>query len=112
EGHINAVSALEQVYTDGARSVPRGAHPNLVDKTLAVITGAWGHDWKGANNIIVKGVGKFLGRYGDIVDYKKVVAELEQISPYQLRGKAKALTELQGGTQDAAIGRILTNLHN
>lgn len=113
DGTLHAVDALEKVYVDGARSVERGAHPELADKTLAIITGAWGHDWRATNGIILKGVGKFLGRWSEEkIDYHKVISELQLMTPNQLRGKAKSLTELQGGTQDAAIARILTNLHN
>ena len=112
DGHFSAVVAAENVYIHGARSVSPGAHPDVLETAFGIITGSWGLDWRGGHGIIVSGIGKFIGRYGSIADVGHVINQLQLMTPYTLRGKAKALTELTGGTQDAAIGRIITDSYN
>lgn len=112
EGNFVAVNAIESVYTDGARSVAKGAHLELVDKTVSTLTAAWGHDCRATHQSLVRGVGKFFGRYAELIDMKKLVSELQLSAPTIIRGKATTLQELQGGSLDASVAHILTNLHN
>jgi hypothetical protein len=110
---FNAVSALEWVY-NGAGIRRATVHPNAADNTIAIITGAWGHDTTGVRAEIVRGLGLFLVQYGESVDFEKLVTELSHSEggAGALIGKARNLNSFRGGGVASALAEILVNLHN
>lgn len=113
KGNFNAVSALEWVYT-GAGIRKSTVHPVAADNTIAIVTGAWGHDSMGVRAEIIRGLGLFLVQYGERVDLAKIVNELGQLEggPAGLIGKARNLNSFRGGGVASALAEILVNLHN
>lgn len=113
EGRFAAVNAAESVYYNGANSVELGEHLDLLDRTVATITAAWGLDSRGMHQVIVKGLGKFFGRYlVEKIDQSKVVTELQLLGAATLRGRAAVLKDAQGGTVDAAVAAVITGRYN
>lgn len=112
DGYFNAVGALESVFNDGARTLPPGAYPDVAEWVISVITSAWGHNPRGVNQNIIRGLGKFRGRYGDEIQNKKVLTELKQLSPLVLLGRARSMTEINGGTVPTALAQVVLGLHN
>lgn len=112
-GTFNAVSALEWVY-NGAGVRTSVVHPVAVENTLAVATGAWGHDSVGVRAEIIRGLGLFLVQYGDSVDFAKIIGELAQLEggPAGLIGKARNLNSFRGGGVASAMAEILVTMHN
>lgn len=115
-GHENAsfaaVSAAERVYTTGAGSLPAGNYPEVLDRTMALITGAWRHDRESAHQTIVQGVGQVFGRFGDAVDIVKLSTSLSQERPNAIIARARAYQSAQGGTTPAALAKVLVGVHN
>ena len=111
-GSIAAVEALEKVYRRGGGPLAVGRYPLITDKTLAVITEAWGHDFAGANGHIIGGLGQVFARFEDSVDQHKLVTEIAHTMPTTLVARAKQLRDVQGGTVPAAMAKILAGLHN
>lgn len=111
-GYLTAVTAVERVYRNGGGTVSEGAHPELLDRTLEILTAAWEHDQKAVDGHLLLGVAQLIGRFGAGVDTKKLVAEMQATRPGVVIGKAKALRDIQGGTVPAAVAKILAGLHN
>lgn len=111
-GCMSAINAAERVYTTSAGTLKRGHYGNILDVVLSVVTESWGHDSDATHGIVLQGLGQLYGRFQGDVDSKKLVSELQQTRPKALIGRAKNLTDSQGGTIPAALARILTSLHN
>ncbi|HLR96474.1 MAG TPA: DUF6551 family protein [Jiangellaceae bacterium] len=111
-GALAAIDATERVYRSGSRTLAEGLHPLVLDRTLGLITGAWGHDPVGTHSSIIEGVGQLYGRFGDAIDTSKLVRELQDTSPRPLIGRAKSLRDIQKGTVPAAMAKLLVGLHN
>lgn len=111
-GHFAAVQAAERIYRNGAGALPLGAHRDLLDRTMNLITAAWRHDRESAHQMVVQGVGLLLARFGDGIEDASLALQLAQERPYVLIGKAKALQSGQGGTTPAALAKVLTGIYN
>jgi hypothetical protein len=107
-----AVTAIERVYRNAAGSKPDGAYPEITEKVVAIITKAWGHDYRAVNGQIVMGIAQIIGRFGGAVNTNKLIREMQQITPMSLTGNAKALQSAQGGTIAAAVAKVLVGKHN
>lgn len=109
-GCLIAVTAMERVYKRGAQA---DAEPGAVlDRTMEVVTAAWGHDRQAVNQHIIEAVGQLIDRFGPMVDTKKLVAEMQDTRPGILIGRAKNVRDFQGGTVPAAMAKILAGMHN
>lgn len=111
-GSLAGVKALERVYRNGSGTLPDGAYPELTGQVLFTITEAWGHQPIAVHNAILGGVGQLYGRFESAVDTQKLIHEMEKIAPRELVGKAVALRDLQRGTVQAALAKLLVGLHN
>jgi hypothetical protein len=111
-GCVAAVEALELVYRNAAGSKPEGAYPEILEAAMRVLTLAWEWETTSSNGQILKGLGQLLGRFGDLIDERKLVTEMQATRPNILVGKAKALKDVQGGTVPAALAKILVSAHN
>ena len=111
-GCLSAIDKVENVYRTGAGSVANGEHPDILDKTLTIITAAWGYDQHGVHQAMLGAVAQVIGRFGATVDSNKMVAEMAGTRPEVLIGRARALAGIQGGSIAAALAKILAGMHN
>lgn len=111
-GHFAAVQAAERIYRNGCGALPLGAHRDLLDRTINLITAAWRHDRESAHQMVVQGVGLLLARFGDGINDSSFALQLAQERPYVLIGKAKAIQSGQGGTTPAAFAKVLVGIYN
>lgn len=111
-GVLAAVEAAERVYRTGAKALPDGDYPEVLARTLNLITAAWGHDPVGTHGAVLEGIGQLYARFGDAVDTPKLIRDLQGTTPRPLIGEAKTLRDLQGGTIAAALAKRLTGIHN
>lgn len=111
-GYLSAIEALERVYRNGGGTVPDGAHPELMGRTLEILTAAWEWDYKSVHQSMLLAVAQLLGRFGPAVDTNKLIAEMQGTRPSVLLGKAKTMKDIQGGTVPAAMAKILAGMHN
>lgn len=112
DGNIAAVDALEAVYVNGAGVLAKGAHPDVLDRALRIITTAWEWDSKSSNGWIIRGVGQLVARFGENIDDHKLTEVMAGTRPTVLLGRAKSLRDIQGGTIPAALAKILVAMHN
>lgn len=112
QGVIVAAGAIERAYESATGALPKGAHPEVLARTLATVTGAWGRDPDGVQQTLIGGVSQLYGRFGDAVDTTKLVREMQGTQPHALLGKARVLKDAQGGTVAAALAKSLVGLHN
>lgn len=112
DGTISAVTAVERIYSTGGGAKASGTHGELLDRTLEIVTAAWGHDCQAANGHVLIAVAQLLGRFGASVDTKKLVGEMQGTRPGTLIGRAKNVRDAQGGTVPAALAKILAGMHN
>lgn len=112
KGVLSAIQKAEAIYRNGSGTLPDSTHPNLLNNVLAVITAAWGHDPKGTTQVPLGGTAQLLGRFGKSVDFKKLIDVMQGNPPERLSGKARMLTDVQGGTTQAAFAKVLVGLYN
>lgn len=111
-GHIAAIDALERVYRNGGGTVPEGRHPELLSRTLEILTAAWEWDVKSVHQSMLLAVAQLIGRFGSAVDTKKLIEEMQQTRPNVVLGRGKTMRDLQGGSLPAALAKILAGMHN
>ena len=111
-GHFAAVQAAERIYRNGCGALPLGAHRDLLDRTINLITAAWRPDRESAHQMVVQGVGLLLARFGDGINDSSFALQLAEGRPYVLIGRAKALQSGQGGTTPAAFAKVLVGIYN
>jgi len=111
-GCISAINKAENVYRTGAGSVANGAHPEILDRVLGIITAAWGHDPHGVHQSILAGMGQVVGRFGTLVDSDKMIAEIRGTRPESIIGSARSMAGVQRTSVSAALARDLARMHN
>ena len=112
EGTFSAVQSAERVYHSAVGVLPVDAYPEVLDRTIGLITTAWHHDRQGVHQVIVMGAGQLFGRFGDAVDVTKLSTALSKERPYFVFSLAKAMHAAQGGTMAAACAKVLVGIHN
>ena len=111
-GYLNAIGAVEAAYINGAGSLNAGEHPEVLERVIATITAAWGHETAGAHSTIIKGLAQLYGRFGDAVNIEKLAREMCMTTPARLVGNANTLKDVQGGTAPSAMAKVLVGMHN
>lgn len=111
-GNLTAVTAFERVFRNAGGAMAEGQHPEILDRTLDIVTAAWEHDQGAVDAHMLLAVAQLLGRFGPSIDTKKLVAEMQDTRPGVLIGRAKVLRDAQGGIVPAALAKILAGLHN
>lgn len=111
-GHLAAIDALERVYRNAGGVLPDGAHADLTERVLEILTAAWDHDGKSTQAALLLAVAQLIGRFGASVDTKKLVTEMQATRPGVVVGRGRSLKDAQGGTLPAAIAKILAGMHN
>lgn len=116
-GGFQAVASLEWVYRGADLTEPpkpgQLGHIQVVKTLLNIVTSAWDHDPDGVREAIIRGMGKFLIRYGDRAEPDKLVRELMNYGPgIALYNNAKQLRTIHQMSSADAVASILTQLHN
>lgn len=111
-GSFAAVQAAERVYRNAAGALPAGAHPEVLDATMATITGAWRHDRESVHQMVVMGIGQIYGRFGPVVDKTALTTRLSQERPNNIIGLARSFQSAQGGTTAAALAKVVVGVYN
>jgi hypothetical protein len=111
-GCLAAVVALESVYRSASNTLPNGAHPDVLDRVLEILTIAWEWDTDSVKGHMLSAVAQLVGRFASSIDTKKLVDEMQATRPDVLIGRAKTLRDAQGGTVPAALAKILAGMHN
>lgn len=103
DGRIGAVGALEHLHNLGG--------PQLVARTLNVLSASYGTEWAAYQAPIVSGTGLLLHYYAD-VDLDRLDAALTKSTPQQLRAQAVAYREVAPGLLYRLVTQILINRMN
>lgn len=111
-GAFAAVAAIEWVY-DGAGIKPNTRQQTAVRQVFEVLSAAWGYDPDAVRADIVKGLGLFLVRFGDL-DLAKIVNMLAKFEggPLRLTADGRLSRSLRHSTAADSVAEILTNLYN
>ncbi len=110
-GSINAVGAIERVYT---KSLRLEAEPNLLQLVLIAVTHAWGTDRDGVVASIVEGLGAFFAVHGSSLDLDRFKRKLEGYKggPMGLLTDARGMAAIRKGKVSMAVAELLTDDYN
>lgn len=110
-GSINAVGAVERVYT---KSLRLEAEPNLLQLILIAATHAWGTDRDGVSASILEGLGAFFAVHGSNLDLDRFKRKLEGYKggPMGLLTDARSLAAIRKGKVSMAVAELLTDDYN
>lgn len=108
-----AVAALEGIY-DGGRIRKEGQQTIACDRTLEILTAAFGHSPNGVKAELVTGLGLVILRYGDQIETPKMSAEMGKVQggALGLITNAKSLKQIRGGSVPQSMAEILVEMHN
>lgn len=93
-GAVGAVVQLEAAYTSCSGVKPKGAYPGVLTDVLTVLVEAWGKDPASVDALLISGMAKVLGVYGDQVDLDRMVTSLSAMAPGLLKSKARGRAEV------------------
>jgi hypothetical protein len=110
-GTIAAIGAFEKVF-DGIGVTKGKSRADLVEATIATITGAWSHDPTGVNAAIVQGLGAMHARFGPQIDRGKLSRNLAGVRPVEIVASARSIRDAQRGTLGAAAARVMVGIYN
>lgn len=104
-GCIAAAGAVERLYR---------RDPEALEKSVATIARAWGHDLPANDGRLIEGIGLVFARYGAAIQVADLVPRLSPFAggPGALLGKAKGLSQLIGGQQAHAVAEIVVEVYN
>jgi hypothetical protein len=107
DGYFMAVGALEALWN----TTPTYGRSNaqIVDKTIRILTEAWGRQPDTMRSQIVTGIGSMVLRYGDTLNTSKLVSVLALYSggPRKLVGDARTLRSFRRGRVGDSVAEIL-----
>lgn len=112
DGVIAATQTLEDIYLGRGLKL-RGPNPKALNNVILTVTAAWGRTTHAVNGQVLKGIGMFFLRYGD-VNRERLVTKLAQIvgGPKGLIAKGRGKRELHGGSLATNIAHFLTDEYN
>jgi hypothetical protein len=104
-GAFGAVAAAERIHR---------LDPAALDKAVATLTRAWGHDDTATvDGRLVEGVGLVYARYGIAVEASELTDRLARSgTPAALLGKARTFRDTIGGTVTRAVAEIVVEMYN
>lgn len=108
-GMVRCASALRKVYR-GFR--PDGAHPLVLRRTIAALQEAWGDTPDTYHGLLVEGLGLFVVRYHDGIDFTVLARKLSGVPPLRLLGDSRENTRVLGGSVPRGVARVVLNLYN
>lgn len=105
EGCFAAVSAIEKIWNRDAEAV---------DRTIAAVTRAWGHNSSAVQGSIVEGIGMVFARYLDEIDDKTLVERLSQFEggPETFLGKARGVHGAYNASVPSAVADLTVEIYN
>jgi len=106
DGNIRATKALETIVDDLGDL-------QLLDSVLIVLTSAFGRTFDAFDGGIMQGVALVLSHYdADELDTDRLVVQLRDIPPRQLRARAIALREAHRGTVPRLCAAVIVERYN
>lgn len=106
DGNIRATKAIETIVEDLGDL-------QMLDQVLIVLTSAFGRSFDAFDGAIMQGVALVLGHYGaDELDTDRLVVQLRDIPPRQLRARAIALREGHRGTVPRLCAAVIIERYN
>ena len=106
DGNIRATKAVESIVADLGDL-------RMLDRVLVVLTSAFGRAYDAFDGAIMQGVALVLAHYDeDEIDLDRLVTQLRDIPPRQLRGRAAALREAQRRTLPRLCAAIIIERYN
>jgi|ThiBio_1000_plan_1041568.scaffolds.fasta_scaffold00488_10 hypothetical protein len=106
DGNIRATKAVESI-------VAELGDLKMLDRVLVVLTSAFGRAYDGYDGAIMQGVALVLAHYDeDEIDLDRLVTQLREVPPKQLRARAAALRELQRGTLPRLCAAVIVERYN
>lgn len=111
-GMLSAVVALRRIYRDEMALGEKA--PNLLSRTLALSTAAWGRDPEALGGEVLRGIALFLSRYGGAIEVDALEHKLRQFrgGALGLLGKARGIQPGLGGTLVVNIARVILTTYN
>jgi hypothetical protein len=105
DNHFSAVAAAERVYR---------LDPDAFERTVSILTRAWGHQHDAVDNRIVEGLGLVLARYGAAVDLGSMTDRLARYNggPGKLIGNARTLSDALGVTVTKGMAEAIVEIYN
>ena len=106
DGNIRATKALETIVEDLGDL-------QMLDNVLIVLASAFGRSFDAFDGGIMQGVALVLGHYdADELDTDRLVVQLRDIPPRQLRARAVALREAHRGTVPRLCAAVIVERYN
>ncbi len=106
DGNVRATKALETIVND------RG-DLSMLDQVVGVLSSAFGRSFDAFDGGIMQGVALVLGYYtADELDTERLVRQLRDISPRQVRAKALALREAHRATVPRLCAAVIVERYN
>ncbi len=106
DGNIRATKALETIVDDLGDL-------QLLDSVLIVLTSAFGRSFDAFDGGIMQGVALVLSHYdADELDTDRLVVQLRDIAPRQLRARAIAVREAYRGTVPRLCAVVIVERYN
>lgn len=101
---INAVGALEKVYTFGGEPI--------LSRTLNILHATWPEDRMALSGDLLHGMGMVLNTYGDAVNTARLLGLLQPIPLRKLLMEAAGHRALLGGATSTNIARAIVKHYN
>lgn len=113
-GHINAVVALERIYRGDRAKSKDGLRLDAFEKTIRMLTQAWGHSPDAMQGLIILGLGGVFLRYGDAIDTPDLTRKLASYpgGPMKLLGDGRGLAQFRKGAIGTCISEVIVNTYN
>ena len=104
EGNFAAVSAIEKVWNRDQLAVER---------SIATVTRAWGHNYEAVHHGIIEGIGMVYARFGDQIDQKNLIEKLSTIEngPGGFLGSARGLKQFNRNVPNA-VAELVVETYN
>jgi hypothetical protein len=112
--HITAVKSLERIFHGDRNTDDTMAPGRALQRTLRVVTEAWGYKAEAVNGDVLLGVGSIFNRFGDVVDLAVLIKKLAEFpaGPSGLLGKARGMRQYQGGTVAHCVSEVVVTAYN
>lgn len=106
DGNIRAAKSLETI-------VDQLGDLQMLDNVLVVFTSAYGRAYDAYDGTIMHGVALVLANYDlDEIDLDRLVTQLADMTPRQLRARAKSMREIHRGTEPRLCAAVIVERYN
>jgi hypothetical protein len=106
DGNLRATKAVETIVDELGDLV-------MLDRVLVVLTSAFGRSFDAFDGSIMQGLAFVLGNYdADELDLDRLVVQLREIPPRQLRARAASMREAHRGTLPRLCAAVIVERYN